>query len=77
MLEDVGSKRMVLGGSWGHVLTFWWQACASNPGAGWLAGGLGAQMGAQDGREASEVYPCEAGELGRRASSYKLLFLRL
>ena len=50
MLEDVGSKRMVLAGSWGHVVTFWWQASASNPSwvhlgwelGGWL-GGLGAQ----------------------------------
>ena len=49
-MEDVGSKRMVLGGSWGHVVTFWWQASASNPSwvhlgwelGGWL-GGLGAQ----------------------------------
>ena len=42
MLEDVGSKKMVLGGSWGHVVTFWWQASASNPSwvhLGWELGG--------------------------------------
>ena len=47
-------------------------------GAGWLAGGLGGPGGAQDGREASEMYLCSAGELGGgRASSYRILFLRL
>ena len=47
---DVGSKKVIFRGSWGHVVTFWWQASASNPSwvplgwelGGWL-GGLGAQ----------------------------------
>ena len=44
VLGDVGSKRMVLGDSWGHVVTFWWQASASHLGwelGGWLGGWLG------------------------------------
>ena len=28
VLGDVGSKRMIFCGSWGYVVTFWWQASA-------------------------------------------------
>ena len=64
VLGDVGSKRMVLGGSWGHVVTFWWQASASNPSwvhlgwelGGWL-GGLGAQGEPRTGGTTQKVCP--------------------
>ena len=74
MLEDVGSKKMVLGGSWGHVVTFWWQASASNPSwvhLGWELGGwLGAWgNGVSPGREGSlrDVPPRRWGARGGRA----------
>ena len=71
MLEDVGSKKMVLGGSWGHVVTFWWQASASNLSwvhlgwelGGWL-GGLGAQGEPRTGGNPQRWYPALLGGLG-------------
>ena len=68
MLEDVGSKKMVLGGSWGHVVTFWWQASASNPSwvhlggelGGWL-GGLGAQGEPRTGGNTQKWTPAALG----------------
>ena len=70
MLEDVGSTKMVLGGSWGHVLTFGGRLVPQTPpgctlAGSWVAGWrLGGPGGAQDGREASEMYARNAGELG-------------
>ena len=68
MLEDVGSKKMVLDGSWGHLVAFWWQANASNPSwahlgwelGGWL-GGLGGQGEPRTGGKPQRCTPVALG----------------
>ena len=68
VLGDVGSKRVIFRGSWGYVVTFWCRPVPETlPGCtlagSWVAGwGAWGSEGAQDGREPSEVYPCNAGE---------------